>query len=173
MRVVRPIAPTATRTSPGPGDAVNNALVAFRAQQAAIEQTARHLKDVADLLARLNQQLTEIAHDKDLRAVLQAELSWLHATVQAIGEVRAWRREEARRFWPGIVRRWLPAVAFALVATFAAGAGYAWFTRPLVAELESNRSRAELGLLVEHRLSTMTDAERRQLDALRKWKDPR
>jgi hypothetical protein len=156
-----------------PGDAVRNALDALRAQQAAMEQTARHLKDVSDLLARLNQQLTEIAHDKDLRAVLQAELSWLHATEQAIGEVRAWRREEARRFWPGVVRRWVPALAFALASAFVAGAGYAWFTKPLVAELEASRPRAELGLLVEHRLNTMTAAERRQLDVLMKWKDGR
>ena len=156
-----------------PGDAVRNALEALRAQQAAIEQTVRHLKDVSDLLARLNQQLTEIAHDKDLRAVLQAELSWLHATEQAIGEVRAWRREEAKHFWPGIVRRWVPVLAFAIVSACAAGAGYAWFTKPFVTELESNRSRAELGLFVEHRLSTMTPAERRQLDALMKWKDAR
>jgi len=146
---------------------------AFRAQQAAIEQAARHLKDVSDLLVRLNQQLTEIAHDKDLRAVLQAEVTWLHATERAIGEMRSWRREEAKRFWPGVLRRWLPALAFALVSTFAAGAGYAWFTKPLVAELEANRPKVELGLFVEQRLSTMTAAERRQLDALMKWKDAR
>ena len=67
----------------------------------------------------------------------------------------------------------LPALAFALVSTFVAGAGYAWFTKPFAAELESSRARAELGLLVERRLSTMTAAERRQLDALMKWKDVR
>ena len=41
---------------------------------------------------------------------------------------------------------------------------------PFVAELESTRTRAELGLFVEHRMSTMTATERRQLDALMRWK---
>jgi len=149
---------------------MSNALDAFRAQQAAFQEVSDHLKDVSDLLARLNDQLTEIAHDKDLRAVLQTETSWLAATERAISQVRAWRIEEARQFWPGVIRRWVPATALALISAFVAGAGYAWATKPLVAELESSRPRAELGLFVEHRMSTMTAAERRQLDALMRWK---
>jgi hypothetical protein len=115
---------------------VSNALDVFRAQQAAIEETANHLKDVSQLLARLNDQLTKIAHDKDLRAVLQAELSWLNATERAISQVRAWRREESFRYWPGVVRRWVPALGFALLSAFAT-----WVTRgsPNRSSLNSNR----------------------------------
>ena len=148
---------------------MSNALDAFREQQAAIQEVSDHLKDVSDLLARLNDQLTKIAHDEDLRAVLRTEKSWLDATERAISQVRAWRIEEARQFWPGIIRRWVPATALALASAFVAGAGSAWATKPLVAELESSRPRAELGLFVEHRMSTMTAAERRQLDALMRW----
>jgi hypothetical protein len=149
---------------------MSNALDAFRAQQAAIQEVSDNLKDVSDLLARLNDQLAEIAHDKDLRAVLQTETSWLDATERAISQVRAWRIEEARRFWPGLIRRWVPATALALASAFIGGAGYARATKPWVAELESSRPRAELGLFLEHRMSTMTAAERRQLDALMRWK---
>jgi hypothetical protein len=121
-------------------------------------------------LGTLNDQLTQIAHDTQLRQILQSEVSWLNAAERAIAEVRAWKEEEVRRFWLGVVRRWVPALAFALVSTFAAGAGYAWVAKPLAAELESSRPRAELGLFVEHRISTMTPAERRQFDALMRWK---
>ena len=50
------------------------------------------------------------------------------------------------------------------------GSSYAWIAKPYAAELETLRPRAELGLLVEQRMNTMTPAERRQLDALMKWK---
>jgi hypothetical protein len=42
--------------------------------------------------------------------------------------------------------------------------------KPFAAELEALRPRAELGLLVEDRMSTMTPAERRQFDVLMQWK---
>jgi hypothetical protein len=77
------------------------------------------------------------------------------------------------RFWPGVIRRWTVALLFALVSAAIAGAGYAWWTEPYAAELASLRSRAEFASFVEHRVLTMTPAERRQFDALMKWKPPR
>jgi hypothetical protein len=61
-------------------------------------------------------------------------------------------------------------LAFALLSAVAVGTGYAWIAKPYVAELAILRPRAELGLIVEQRLNTMTPSERRQLDALMKWK---
>jgi hypothetical protein len=51
----------------------------------------------------------------------------------------------------------------------AGGVGYAWWTKPYADELASLRSRAEFATFVEHRVLTMTPAERRQFDALMKW----
>ena len=70
------------------------------------------------------------------------------------------------RFWPGVVRRWVIALAFALASAVAAGAGYAWVTKPYATELAAVRSRVELADLVQHRIVTMTPAERRQFDTL-------
>ena len=82
----------------------------------------------------------------------------------------SWREEEQRRYWPGVAYRWITALAFALLSAVAVGTGYAWIAKPYAAELETLRPRAELGLLVEQRMNTMTQAERRQFDALMKWK---
>jgi hypothetical protein len=75
-----------------------------------------------------------------------------------------------QRFWPGVWRRWALALVFALASAAAAGAGYAWVTSPYASELATLRSRAEFDSFVEHRLVTMTAAERRQFDPLMKWK---
>ena len=64
----------------------------------------------------------------------------------------------------------MAALGFALMSAYALGLGYGHVARPFAAELDALRPRAELGLLVEHRMATMTPAERRQLDALMNWK---
>jgi hypothetical protein len=68
-----------------------------------------------------------------------------------------------------VIRRWTVALLFALVSAAAAGAGYAWWTKPYAAELADLRSRVEFARFVEHRVLMMTPTERRQLDALMKW----
>ena len=73
------------------------------------------------------------------------------------------------RFWPGVIRRWTVALVLALISAAAAGAGYAWWTKPHAAELADLRSRVEFAKFVEHRVLTMTPTERRQLDALMRW----
>jgi hypothetical protein len=70
------------------------------------------------------------------------------------------------RFWPGVIRRWAVALAFALVSAAAAGAGYAWWSKPYAAELAALRSRVGFADFVEHRVVTMTPTERRQFDLL-------
>lgn len=77
---------------------------------------------------------------------------------------------EMQRFWPGVWRRWTLAVAFALASAAAAGAGYGLLTKPYANELAMLHSRAEFDSFVEHRVLTMTATERRQFDALMKWK---
>ena len=66
--------------------------------------------------------------------------------------------------------RWIAASLFALASAYVAAVGYARGTKPFAEQLETLRPRAELGQLVEDRMSTMTPAERRQLDVLMKWK---
>jgi hypothetical protein len=73
------------------------------------------------------------------------------------------------RFWPGVIRRWAVALVFALGSATGAGAGYAWWTKPYAAELASLRSQVEFASFVEHRVLTMTPAERRQFDQLMGW----
>jgi hypothetical protein len=149
---------------------VSNALDLFRAQQAAAEQVLDRLNEVADLLRRLNDQVTQLAHDKELRQILQEERTWLDTAHRLVTETRRWREEEARRHWPALVYRWIAASLFALASAYVAAVGYARVTKPFAEELETLRPRAELGQLVEDRMSTMTPAERRRLDALMKWK---
>ncbi len=77
------------------------------------------------------------------------------------------------RFWPGVFRRWTVALAFAVTSAAAAGAGYAWWTKPYAAELATLRSRIEFATFIEHRVLTMTPAERRQFETLMKRKPTR
>ena len=149
---------------------MSNALDLFRAQQAAVEQVLDRLNDVAGLLARLNDQVTQIADDRELRQLLQEERTWLDAAHSLLNETRRWREEESRRCWPALMYRWIAASLFALASVYVAAVAYARVTKPFAQELEALRPRAELGQLVEDRMSTMTPAERRQLDALMKWK---
>jgi multidrug efflux pump subunit AcrA (membrane-fusion protein) len=149
---------------------VGNALDLFRAQQAAVEQVLDRLNDVADLLTRLNDQATQLAHDRELRQLLQEERTWLDTAHRLVNETRHWREEDTRRYWPSLMYRWIAASLFALTSVYVAAVGYARVTKPFAQELETLRPRAELGQLVEDRMSTMTPAERRQLDALMKWK---
>jgi hypothetical protein len=115
-------------------------------------------------------QVDALTHDPALSAVLQDEQQWLERARQLIDETRRWREQEARRYFPALAYRWVAALWFALMSAYVVGLGYARVTKPFAAELDSLRPRAELGLLVEHRMATMTPAQRRQLDALMNWK---
>ncbi len=151
---------------------MGSALDTFRAQQEAAERIHERLSEVAVLLGHVHRQLDLLAHDEDLRAVLQQERAWLESAQRTVAEVRAWREHERLRFWPGLVRRWAIALVFALASAAVAGAGYGWVTNPHAAELATLRSRAEFADFIEHRIIVMTPAERRQLDALMRWDTP-
>jgi hypothetical protein len=148
---------------------VSNALDAFRAQQEAVEQVHVRLGEVADLIGRLQGQVNAITQDRALRQVLRDEERWLESARRTIEEVRLFREEEARRFWPAVWRRWAVVTAFALASVAAFGVGYVWASRPYEAELASLRARVELLDTMARRVLTMTAAERRQFDALMKW----
>ena len=111
-----------------------------------------------------------MARNDELRAILQREQSWLDQAQRTIEEARRWRQVEMQRFWPGVWRRWALALVLALASAAAAGAGYAWVTNPYASELATLRSGAQFDRIVEHRVLMMTAAERRQFDALMKWK---
>ena len=148
---------------------MGSALDAFRAQQQAAEQIQARLTEVAGLLGQLRSQADAFAGNEHLRAVLRQEESWLESARRTVAEVRHWRQEEQKRYWPGVMKRWVVALGFALAASAAAGAGYGWITSPYTTELASLRSRIHLAEFIEHRLVTMTNVERRQFETLMRW----
>jgi hypothetical protein len=149
---------------------MSNALDTFRDQQDAARRVHNELVGVAALLQQLQAQVAGIANNSDLREVLREERTLLEIAQRTIAEAERWRIEEHRRYWPGVAYRWITALAFALLSSVAVGTGYAWIAKPYATELDALRPRAELGLLVEQRINTMTPTERRQLDVLMKWK---
>jgi hypothetical protein len=147
---------------------MSNALDAFRAQREAVEQVHARLTEVGDLIRGLQDQLDGLAQNQALRDILREEQSWLERAQRTIADVRSFREEERRRFWPGVWRRWAVAVVFALAAAAALGGGYVWVSRPYEAELATLRARVELLDFVAQRIITMTPTERRQFDVLMK-----
>ena len=143
-----------------------SAIDVFREQREAADQVHARLTDISTLLCQLRQEVNALVLNQDLRGVLQQEQRWLERAQLAIAEVRSFREQDMRRFWPGVIRRWVVALAFALVSAVAAGAGYAWATKPYEAELAAVRPRVEFADLVQHRIVAMTPAERRQFEAL-------
>jgi hypothetical protein len=150
-----------------------SALETFRAQQEAANGIYERLLEASALLGQLRTQAEALARNEELKRLLEREESWLLQAQRTVVEVRHWREREAQRFWPGVARRWAVALAFAMASAAAGGAGYASWTKPYAAELAALRSRAGFGDLVEHRVLTMTPAERRQFETLMKWKPPR
>ena len=149
-----------------------NALDTFRAQREAADHVYGSLQEITHLLARLQGQVDAVTANAELRALLRQEQSWLERLQAAITDVRRFREQERLRFWPGVWRRWVLAVGFALAAAAAAGAGYGWGTRPYAAELAELRSRVQLADAIARRMMTMSPAEKRQFDALMQWNAP-
>jgi len=149
-----------------------SAIDVFREQREAADQVHARLTEISALLHQLRHQVDAVAKNEDFRTVLRDEHDWLQQAQLVASQVRAFREEDVLRFWPGVIRRWAIALVFAVASAAAAGAGYAWWTKPYAAELEALRSRVGFADLVEHRVLTMTSAERRQFDTLMKWKTP-
>jgi hypothetical protein len=148
---------------------MESALDTFRAQREAADHVHVRLTEVAQLLEQLTRQVDAVAGNADLRAVLRDERDWLRQAQQLLVDVRHFREQERLRFWPGVWRRWVLAVVFALAAAAGAGTGYGWWTKPFVVELTELRKRSEVADVIAARIETMTPAERRRLDALMKW----
>jgi hypothetical protein len=146
-----------------------NALDAFREQRAAAGEVYRALKETSELLRVLQGQVSSLMRPDELKSVLQQEDRWLREAERVVADVRRLRDDEMRRLRPALVRRWALALVFALASATAAGAGYAWATRPYQAEVTALRARMEFTELVESRVVMMTPAERRQFDALMRW----
>jgi hypothetical protein len=104
----------------------------------------------------------------ELKESVQREEHYLQETRQTVAEVRRWRASQATGSWRQ-ARHCAIAGAFALVAAFAAGAGYAVASKPYANEVQNLRARIALTELVEDRVLAMTPAERKQFDALMKW----
>jgi vacuolar-type H+-ATPase subunit I/STV1 len=151
---------------------MTNALDAFREQRVAAGQVYAVVRETTVLISELQTQVKALSGMDELKALLQQEERWLRETERVVAEVRRLRDEEVRRLRPALVRRWALALIFAVVSAAAAGAGYAWVSRPYEAELAALRSRMEFAEFVEHRALAMTPAERRQLDALMRWNSP-
>jgi hypothetical protein len=147
---------------------MGNAIDAFREQREAVEALHVSAIGLADLISRVRSEVDLIARHEALRGVLQDEQRWLEQTRQAVREVRAWREQEARRYWPAVARRWIVASIFALLSAAIAGTMYARVTRPYEAEITYLRQRQDFAEAVERRMLAMTPAERRQFDALMK-----
>ena len=148
---------------------MTNALDAFREQRAAAGQVYAVVRETAALMSELQTQVKALSRMDELKALLQQEERWLRETERVVAEVRRLREEEMHRLRPAVVRRWALALVFALISAAVAGASYAWVTRPYEAEPAAFHSHSEFTELVEHRVLTMTPAERRQFDALMKW----
>jgi hypothetical protein len=151
---------------------VQNALDTFRAQREAADQVHARLTEVAQLLARLTKQVDAIAANAELRAVLRDEHTWLLQAQRLLADVRHFREQERLRFWPGVWRRWVLAVSFALASAVAAGAGYAWWIAPYATELIELQERAKQADAIAARIAAMTPIERRQFDVLVECQTP-
>jgi hypothetical protein len=149
---------------------MDSSLDTFRAQREAVDQVHARLMEVSDLLKQVQSQVDAVAGNADLRAVLRDEQNWLRQAQGLLADVRYFRKQERLRFWPGVWRRWALALVFALASAAAAGAGYAWVTKPYATELAELRNRAGLADVIAARMATMTVDERRQFDAFMKWR---
>ena len=102
-----------------------NALDMYRAQQTAANEVQAKLSEVAALVQRVRAEVNVLAQDHRVQEVLRQEQTWLEQAERTVKEVQRWRDLEAYRFWPGVVCRWVFALAFALFAVWIASAGFA------------------------------------------------
>jgi len=151
---------------------MSNPIEAFREQRAVAGEVYAALKDVAALLSSLKQQSDGLMAIDELRELLEQERVWLLEAQRTLSQVRELRAGELRRLRTSLAARWLAALAFALASAVSVGAGYAWVTKPYVAELSELRERQDFADMVARRFVAMTPAERRQFDALMRWEPP-
>jgi hypothetical protein len=147
---------------------MGSALEAFQAQEDLAERLHTEVLEIGAAMQRLRSEMDVLGRHDVLRRTLNEEQVWLRQAERAVAEVRVWREQDLREYWPGVWRRWAAAVCLALMSCAAAGAGYVWALRPYETELASLRERTEVMDRIAARLLEMTPAERRQFDALMK-----
>ena len=152
---------------------MSNALEMFRQQREAVEALHEDVTRVGTAIAQMRADLDALARHETLRTVMAEEQRWLQRTEDAVRQVRAWREQDARSYWPGVATRWLVAAVFALADAASAGVGYAWAVKPYAAENAYLRVRQDFAESLERRMLQMTPAERRQLDSLLKGTRPK
>jgi hypothetical protein len=152
---------------------MTTALEMFRQQKAALAELQQQARSLDTAIASVRSELTAIANHDGLRTLLVDEQRWLQRTEDAVREVRAWRADEGRHPWWQFAGRWVVAMAFALLASSAAGAGYVWAARPYAEEIDYLRSRESFASALETRMLRMTPAERAQLETLLKLAPPK
>ena len=116
---------------------MSSALDAFRAQREAVDRftpASRRWRNCSEAFRARSMRSLRIRALRRGPAGREQQLARTSAR-RTIAEVRSFREEEMRRFWPAVWRRWAVAVAFALAAAAAFGAGYVWASRPYEAEL--------------------------------------
>jgi hypothetical protein len=145
-----------------------NAVEMFKQQKAALEELQQAAARIEQSLSRARTELDALARHDALRTLLTQEQQWLARTETAVQSLRDWRYRESQEYGRPLAWRWALATTFALLATAVAGAGYAWVATPYAEEIAYLRSRNTFANDLEARMVRMTDAERRQLDALLK-----
>ncbi|MFN7980716.1 MAG: hypothetical protein U0Q11_02560 [Vicinamibacterales bacterium] len=128
---------------------------------------------MSELIARMRTDLDALARHETLRTLLVDEQRWLQKTEDAVSQVRAWREQDARGYWPAVVKRWLVTGAFALAIAASAGASFACVVKPYAQENAYLRLRQDFAESLERRMLQMTPAERRQLESLLKGALPK
>jgi hypothetical protein len=146
-----------------------NALDMYRAQQSAATAVHERLSEVSALVQQLRREVDTLAKNHELRDLIRQEQTWLEQAERAVKEVQRWRDLEACRFWPGVVYRWIFALAFALFAVWASSAGNTWMNRDHNRELAELQSRLALLDVIEQRAATLPVREQQQLRKLLNW----
>jgi hypothetical protein len=145
---------------------MTKALEMFKQGQAALGELLQLARAVLEAVAAARREMDGLTKHPALRDVLEREQQWLARTEAAVAAVSEWRHREAQRYGAALAWRWVLATAFALLAATAAGAGYAWASRPYADEIAYLRSRDSFADAVESRMLRMSPAERRQLESL-------
>jgi hypothetical protein len=143
-----------------------NAVDTFRALREEFKQTNETLKEFFTLATAVRRQIDGLSLNAELRAALRDEKEWLEKAQSTVVEVRRWREQERQRFWFALFWRWMLACAFALLAAWVAGAGYARATRRYAEEIQILRPKAELADLIQRRLADLTPRQRQEFDRL-------
>ena len=146
---------------------MSSAIEVFREQREAADQVHARLTEISALLNQLRHQINGLALNDELRAVLRQEQRWLERAEVVLSQLRSFREQDALRFWPGVVRRWIVALALALGSAAAAGASYGWATKPYAEELKALRTRMEF--VSSSAAWSRAPAERRR-STLMKWR---